>query len=340
MNKREKRRRSFRHLNQFDRDRIEALKRAGHEQKEIAQVLKVSESCISREITKRKRKSGFYCAKTAQQKANVKRGRSKYQGMKIEQNSELKDYVIRGLKDYRSPDEIAGRMKKEKLKVVVGTNAIYKWLYGSNGQSYCRYLCTKKYQKKKQRKKVKRQMIPNRVSLKERPKEGLHAEGDLFVSSKKSATSRSGALVCVPDCQLLVGNMIENRKPATMERTIKRILPSLSVDDLTLDNGIENKNHEKFGIAVYFADPYSPWQKAHVENNIGLLRRWFIPKGTDLKKVPDENLQDYLHILNSKHRKSLGYRNAYEIALEDGIIQKIPHRKMRDVSREHIKMRR
>lgn len=324
MTKEKKRRRSFRHLNQNDRDRIEALLLAGHKQKDIAIVLKVDKSAISREIKKRKQKNGHYGATVAHAKARVKRQRSKYQGMKIEKYPELKQRIITELKDHRSPDEISGRMKREKVTPRANTNAIYKWIYSVWGQPYCRYLCTKRYRRKKQKKTTKREMIPNRVSLEKRPKQGEHAEGDLFVSSRKSATSRSGAIICIPSAQLLLGAMIDNRKPITMVEAINCLTDDIFVDDLTLDNGIENKYHEQFNLSTYFCDAYSPWQKPHVENNIGLVRRWFIPKKTDLKTVSDSQLRQYLHILNGKYRKSLGYRSAYEVALERGIIENIP----------------
>jgi len=329
MKKTRKQRRSFRHLNQFDRDRIEALLKAGHKQKEIAEILKVAPSCISRE-RKRKRKNGHYCARTAEIKANVKRGNSKYQGMKIENHPQLKKRIIRELMEKRSPDEIAGKMEKDKLKVRASTKAIYRWLYSVWGQRYCRYLCTKKYRKKKQTKKPKREMIPNRISLVKRPKQGEHAEGDLFVSPKKTRTTRSGALIVIPSSQLLIGRMLENRKPSTMVKKVNGMIAKISITDLTWDNGIENKNHQEFSLPSFFCDPHSPWQKPHVENGIGLLRRWFIPKGTNLDKISEKQYQEYLHILNHKHRKSLGYKSAYEVSLERGIIQKIPELKVRN----------
>lgn len=319
-----KKKKCFRHLNQFDRDRIEAMLDAGCQQKEIAGVLWVDKSAISREIKERKRKSGRYEATAAQLKANIKRSNSKYQGMKIEKHPELRARIIDGLKQFRSPNEIAGRMKRERVSPSVNANAIYKWLYSVWGLPYCRYLCTKRYRKKKQKRTAKREMIPNRISLKQRPKRGEHGEGDIFVSPIKSGVRQSGALICTPSVQLLSGTMIENRKPATMARAVKKITKDISIDDLTLDNGIENKLHQQFGIPTYFADPRSPWQKPHIENGIGLVRRWFIPKKTNLMNISENQFQSYLHILNSKYRKSLGYRSAYEAALERGIIQKIP----------------
>lgn len=319
-----KRRQPFYHLNLFDRDRIEALLETGHKQEEIAKVLNVDAGTVSRERKRRKRKSGRYEATTAQHKANIKRSNSKYRGMKIEKYPELRAQIIAGLQQLRSPDEIAGRMKRENVYPRVNANAIYKWLYSVWGQAYCRYLCTKRYRGRKQRRTVKREMIPHRIPLKERPKKGEHAEGDLFVSPTKTGAQRSGAIICVPSAQLLVGTMIENKKPATMAQAVNAITTDILVDDVTLDNGIENKFHEQFRLRAYFADPHSPWQKPHVENSIGLLRRWFIPKKTNLLTVSDGQLQLCLHILNDKYRKSLGYRSAYEVAIERGIIQKIP----------------
>jgi|SRR3989338_1466329 len=322
-NKTRKKRKPFRHLKQPDRDRIEALLDSGHTQEEVATILQFDAGAISREV-KRKQKDGRYVASVAEQKAGVKRSNSKYQGMKIEKYSELKVDLIALLMQLRSPDEISGRWKKEKRKVRINTDAIYKWLHSPFGQSYCKYLCIKRYKKRKQKKQTQREMIPNRISLTKRPKRGEHAEGDLFVSPTKTGVQRSGAMVCVPSAQLLVGTMIENKKPTTMVAAVREIDDKIEVDDYTWDNGMENRYHPQFGTENYFADPHAPWQKPHVENGIGLLRRWFIKKGTNLMEVSEEYFQECLYILNGKWRKSLGYRSAYEVALERGIIQKIP----------------
>ena len=135
--KKRKKRKPFRHLKQSDRDRIEALLDVGHTQKEIATILQFDPGAISREI-KRKQKDGHYVATVAQHKAGVKRSNSKYQGMKIERYPDLRADIIALLKQLRSPDEIAGRMKLEKRKVRVNANAIYKWLqFVKFGGQYC-----------------------------------------------------------------------------------------------------------------------------------------------------------------------------------------------------------
>ena len=323
--KKQSKKRSFRQMNQNDRDRISLLKQQDFNQKEIAETIKFSESAISREITKRRNKNGEYDPEVAQLKADNKRSNSKYQGKKIGGNTEMKKYIIEGLKAKKSPDEISGRMKLEKKPFYASKNCIYSWLYSVWGQKYCKLLCTKRYKPRKQKKnKTKREMISDRISLELRPKQGIHGQGDTFLSPKKSKSKHAGALICEPTSQLLVGEKICNLKMKSMTRAVNKINKRIKLDDLTLDNGIENRDHKNFGIPSYFADAHSPWQKPNVENNIGLLRKWFIPKGTNLSKISNDELQEYLHILNSKYRKSLGYRNAYEVAFENGIIKKIP----------------
>ena len=83
-------RRRFRHLKQFDRDRIEALLAMGHKQEEIAEILGFDAGAISREINRHKQKDGHYKATLADHKASIKRSNSKYQGMKIEKHPDLK----------------------------------------------------------------------------------------------------------------------------------------------------------------------------------------------------------------------------------------------------------
>ncbi|MFC1802228.1 hypothetical protein ACFLY7_02190, partial [Patescibacteria group bacterium] len=163
--KKTKQKRSFRQMNQSDRDRIYLLKKQGFKQTDIAELIGFDPSALSREINRRKKLNGEYDSDVAQHKANVCRGRSKYQGKKIEEDRNLKKYIIKKLKEKKSPDEISGRMGIEKKPFYASKNAIYEWLYSSWGQKYCKYLCTRRYKPKNHRKnKTKREMIPNRIS--------------------------------------------------------------------------------------------------------------------------------------------------------------------------------
>lgn len=319
-----KKKRSFRHLRMADRDEVEILLRKGYEQKDIAQVLGVNRSTVSREINGRKRKDGRYEAKTADHKARVKRLYSKYQGMRVEElPQDTRGFIIRGLEAKRSPDEIVGRMKQLGITPRVGKDAIYRWLYSVWGERYCYLLCTKRRRRKHHKEKTKREVIPNRKPLSMRPKRHglIHAEGDTFLSPRRAHTTVSGAMVVLAASKLMFGKIIPDMKPETMAGAVREVTAGRAIDTLTLDNGLENRSHERFGANTYFCDPHAPWQKPHVENAIGLLRRWFVPKGTDLSTVSNETLREYIHILNGKWRKSLGYRSAYEVAMEHDILK-------------------
>lgn len=320
----------FKHLDQRDRDRIHALYGNGHNQKKVAEVLGVNPATISRELARYGRKTWRYNATRAQENADLKRVASKHPGMKIEANPELKRHIIKRLKKLRSPDEIAGRMKKVGTVPRVGKNAIYKWLYSERGQPYCRYLCTRRVKKRKQSRLSKKVLIPDRISFRKRPNTPglLHAEGDLFVSPVSTGSRACGLLVVAKEEKLFMGGILLNKKHSSIIPAMQHVTQEMSPDTYTLDNGIENVAHRQFGAQSYFCDRGSPWQKPQVEGGIGLIRRWFLPKGTNLSKIPDETFQSQLHLLNHKYRKSLGYKSAYEVSLERGIIQKIPRRSL------------
>jgi IS30 family transposase len=325
-----KKRESFKQLTEHDRDRIHALYGNGHNQKDVARVLGVDPSTISRELARYGKKTWRYSATEAQKDAERKRANSKRPGMKIADDIILQKYIISELKKLRSPDEIAGRMKVEGMEPRVGKNAIYKWLYSEDGKPYCKYLCTKRAKKKKQKREKRKEIIPDRISLVFRPNidTGIHTERDLFVSPIKLHSRPCGLIIAVRNSRLLCGSILPNREGLTVTRATTSHFKNIRPDTCTTDNGSENTRHKETGVPTYFCDPGAPWQKPLVESSIGLLRRWFIPKGTNLAKVTNEDYQTMLHVMNGKYRKSNGYKSAYEISLEDGIIKRIPKKSL------------
>ncbi len=313
---------TYRHLDQTDRDRMDALLHAGHLQKDIARILKVDPSSISREM-KRKRKSGRYDATAAQLKADEKRRASKYQGMKVEGDSALKAYIIENLNDFHSPDEIAGRMTQEEQPFRASKDAIYHWLYSAWGQRYCPLLCTRRYRPRRRKEpKTKRVMISNRTSIHARPEDVgrtlHHFEVDTAVAPKRAKNTEALALAADMKSKLILGTKIKSLSPVHMTGAMMRFQETTPMKSATADNGIENMYHEEWGVPAFFADPHSPWQKPLIEQSIGLLRRWFFPKGTDWSTVSEEELQEALLILNGKFRKSLGYQSALEVSRAQG----------------------
>jgi IS30 family transposase len=91
--------------------------------------------------------------------------------------------------------------------------------------------------------------------------------------------------------------------------------PQGSFQTATTDRGKELACYASLesvhGIQVYFADPYSSWQRGSNENGNGLLREFF-PKGKDFAEVTDQEMEEALHLINHRPRKCLGWKTAHE----------------------------
>jgi len=93
------------------------------------------------------------------------------------------------------------------------------------------------------------------------------------------------------------------------------MLPAQFARSLRWDRGKEMSAHARFkaetGIPVFFADPQNPWQRGTNENTNGLLRQYF-PKGTDVSRWSAEGIEAVAHALNTRPRKTLGWKTPAE----------------------------
>lgn len=281
-------------------------------------------STISREVIGDVRiKLRSYSAIRSQERADLnksRRGRKK----KLEVNLKLKEYIYEKLKDEWSPEEIANRLKidySRDMTMRISHEAIYQHIYClPRGELKKELIKGLRQQKKKRLSReniyYRRQKIKDIISISERPKEVEgrivpgHWEGDLIVGKEhKSAigtlverTTRLTLIVALKD-----KNAFAVRKAFAKE--FKRI-PKQFRKTLTYDRGTEMAEHKLFTkdtkIKVYFADPYSPWQRGTNENTNGLIRQYF-PKGTDFNQISKEQLKRVEEKLNSRPRKALKY---------------------------------
>ena len=314
-----------------ERSEIDILHGKGYSARSIAKALGRSPNTIAAELKHNSYQDGRYIAARAKQKAYVRRKYARYQGKKIQEDDELRAFIILKLSERWNPDEIAGYLRvNPALGLYASKTAIYEWLRSAWGQQYCVLLYSQRYQRKPRRKnKTDRVMIPNRTSITERPLAALgrvelgHCEYDSIVSSKRSGSTAALAVVAERSSRLIRASLVPNLKPEPYATTISRLVQGLNTRTMTTDNGIENRHHRlitrKTGAPVFFTDPYSSWQKGGVENANKMLRQYF-PKGTDFATVSQTDVVYALECINNKPRKILGYKSSLQVAKEKGLI--------------------
>ena len=182
------------------------------------------------------------------------------------------------------------------------------------------------------------------VMISERPADAAdravpgHWEGDLLIGLERSAigtlverSTRFTMLVHLPredgyrhKHTVKNGPALAGYGAVTMKNALASTMTTLPAEllrSLTWDRGKELSAHAAFkvetGIPVYFADPHSPWQRGTNENTNGLLRQYF-PKGTDLSRWTADEIAAVAATLNSRPRKTLGWRTPAE-ALDEHI---------------------
>lgn len=295
----------------------------GYSQRDIGRALHRPQSTISREL-KRNPVNGVYDPYKAKVKARTRRKQAKYQGMKVRERPELESYIISKLELHWTPEAIAGRLKEVDTHLTyISAKGIYKWLYSAYGQQYCQLLPKQRYRPKKRRsKKAKREMIPNRVGIEQRPEKATkrlefgHFEEDTMVSSRRSKGKAALAVLCDRKARYTKLGLMKNMKPKIHVRAQKKMAKTLLMKTITYDNGIENKNHEEIALALkvrtFFCNPYASYEKGTVENTIGRIRR-FIPKGANLDLYSPKQIQQIEDWLNHTPRKCLNYLTPYEI---------------------------
>ena len=260
-------------LSDAERSEIATLRDRNYGIREIARALERSPNTISYEIQKNS-VNGQYIASKAKAKSRLSRKSRRLHWRKIEQQTELRAFIIEHLAPPHdwSPGVIAGYLQKQQTALpYVSAPVIYDWLYSSLGQPCCQYLYSKQYHPKKRTKKTERVMIPDRVAISERPQTVNDRvavgdwEYDSVVSSKRSGSTAALAVAQERVTKLVRAQLVPNLKPAAYAEVIIQLLVGYLVRSMTTDNGIENKQHglitAVLKVVVYFTDPYSSWQK-------------------------------------------------------------------------------
>lgn len=317
----------YNHLSRDERVAIGIMLRDGKSLSEISRALGRNKGTISREIKRNSSpKQSYYTMPWAHLKAERRSWRA-HRRPRLK-NEQIVLYVRSKLKEGWSPEQIAGRIGLDHPGFSISHEAVYQYIY-SLGRARSKKLTVHlrcrhpRRWKKRMGRRCRKPKIKNRISIEQRPatvetrRQFGHWEGDTIVSMKSR-----GTLSCLVErkSRLLLLTKLPKRSSDDVTRAIVRRLGSFPLHarrTLTLDNGSENAGHEKITASLkvqcYFAHPYASWERGTNENTNGLVR-WYLPKGTDLSKIPAEQIALIESLINNRPRKCLGYKTPIEVA--------------------------
>jgi IS30 family transposase len=285
-------------------------------------------STVAREVNRNGGRHG-YGAWKANRLAGERARRPK--PCKLVARPALAAVVGAGLRRCWSPQQIAGRLRVDHPDDPhwwVSHETIYRSLYlqgrGGLQRELLEALRSGRTRRRSREERVTRGRIVGMIMIAERPPEAEdravpgHWEGDLIIGTREGS-SQIGTLVERTSRFLMLVHLPEDRRAETVRTAIARKiahLPEALVRTLTWDQGKEMSEHARFtvdtGVAVYFCDPYRPWQRGTVENTNGLLRQYF-PRGADYSNLAETDLDLVADELNQRPRKTLGYRTPAEV---------------------------
>jgi IS30 family transposase len=321
----------YRQLDAQERQSIALGKEQGMGIRAIARALNRSPATISREIERNAGGAG-YSARFAQERSERKRRHGRA-APKLVLGNALFETVTALLRQRWSPQQIAAHLATlhpHEAALRVSHETIYTVIYAQPRGELRKELvaCLRMARAKRwprSRGTDRRGEIADLLSIHVRPPEIAerqfpgHWEGDLI----KGAVNASAVGTLVErTTRLLMLVKLPHPHPATAAHVLQAFTDKLNGiaqpmrKTLTYDRGKEMARHQELtantGVAVYFCDPHSPWQRGTNENTNGLIRQ-YLPKGTDLSGYSQEQLDAIADEMNGRPRKTLGWASPFEV---------------------------
>lgn len=341
----------YRHLTLHDRIEIELRHEQGESNAKIARRLGVHRSTISRELRRnswqpehdhanlrpylrnkldsRNRHERLYLAGQAQLHADQRQARSHQPYLMT--YDRLVDWVIIQLRRGWTPEEISGRLAVEfpdDRRMRVSVETLYAWIYSPAQQHRALWQYLTRGHKKRRRKhgrNVHRERFKWRISIHDRPaviedrRQFGHWESDSVIGAGSSGGIHTTVERMSRYLQAVKIPQVAARPTVDAQIGLYSAFPAHAVRSVTADNGPEFAFHyelaDALAVPTYFADPYSAYQRGSNEHFNGRLRR-YLPKGTSFDGLTQDELNEFVHEINNRPRKILGWATPAEVFQE------------------------
>ena len=310
--------RMYRQLTSEERYALATLRRQGFTIRGIAHALGRAPSTISRELHRNRRKDGRYRAVYADQRARVRRSRSRRN-----QRFSLADWalVLTHLKLHWSPEQISGRLKKDG-ELRISHESIYRYVWRDKRRGGSHYKLLRQAGKKRRKRYGaydSRGRLAGKRHISERPPavdaraEIGHWEIDTVLGAGKPCVV---TFVERATGYVMIGKL-KARTVAELNRVALTLISEapLPVHTITADNGTEFHGYKDLevqtGVRFFFATPHHSWERGSSENVNGLIRQ-YLPKRHSMAPISQCHCNSIASNLNNRPRKRLGYRTPGE----------------------------
>lgn len=288
---------------------------------EIAKKLGRATSTIGREIKRNSKMRKSYSSDQANELALERCKRelpSKFTEI-------AKDKICEQLKIGSTPEQISANLKHEGI-ISVSHELIYQYINNDRKSGGNLYKLLPRRGNKYKKRNIKNsskiwKKAARRISISERcPKEILKSKIGNWEGDIVEGKGHRGGLATFVDMKskYVIIKKVRDKSSEEMKNVLLDSFASCPelIETLTVDNGNEFARHDEISSSlntkVYFANPYSPWERGLNENTNGLIRR-FYPKGTDFHKINERKLLKVQDILNNRPRKTLGFKTPKQV---------------------------
>lgn len=300
----------YKHFTEDERVRLQFFLCEKRSLRNIAQCMGKNVSSISREIKRNTDMGGEYGFRTATELYCQRRQRS-VRTTRLKDDNKLILFVKKCLDKFWSPEIIADRWKQRGSDRRLSHTTIYQAIKNNYFPEYSPQKHFRRHGKRLGIRSHYNTIKPDNLIVNwedcivNRERFG-DWEGDTLCGRPGH-----GGLVTFVDrkSRYLTASIVRTRNSEETKEAIFKALCGYQVKSISLDNGSEFAKHEelhkKYGVAIYFADLHSPWQRGSNENINGLLR-FFFPKGCSFLEITQERVNEVLALVNNRPRKCLG----------------------------------